>query len=256
MPHKYVGIWWGMHLGTQTWDMGERHGATTENAIRYIDFAVENNIQGVMFEGWNKGWEDYRGPEGFDYVQAYDDFDIDSIVAYARQKGLALWAHNETAGNIPNYESQLEKAFAYYGSLGIHVVKTGYAGAFTNGFYHHSQYGVRQYTTEIVDANDANYIHVDNNQDAIRKIVRMERRVELCCEGLRWDDIRRWKDAENLPEMTGDDHGMNFSGTNAAEFYVRTVYQTRVWKRAYYWFPIYINEMEKNPNLVQSPYWN
>ena len=116
--------------------------------------------------------------------------------------------------------------------------------------------GVRQYTTDIVDVNDANYIHVDDNQEAIRKIVRMERRVELCCEGLRWDDIRRWKDAENLPEMTGDDHGMNFSGTNAAEFYVRTVYQTRVWKRAYYWFPIYIDEMEKNPNLVQSPYWN
>jgi SusD family. len=116
--------------------------------------------------------------------------------------------------------------------------------------------GVRQYTTDVVDATDANYIHVDDNQEAVRKIVRMERRVELCCEGLRWDDIRRWKDAENLPEVTGNDYGMNFSGTNSAEFYVRTAYQTRVWKRAYYWFPIYIDEMEKNPNLVQSPYWN
>ena len=38
--------------------------------------------------------------------------------------------------------------------------------------------GVRQYTTDIVDVNDANYIHVDDNQEAIRKIVRMERRVE------------------------------------------------------------------------------
>lgn len=56
-PQKYVGIWWGMHLGTMTWTMGPRHGATTENAIRYIDFAVENNLQGVLFEGWNEGWE-------------------------------------------------------------------------------------------------------------------------------------------------------------------------------------------------------
>lgn len=47
-PQKYVGIWWGMHLGTMTWTMGPRHGATTENAIRYIDFAAENNLQGEI----------------------------------------------------------------------------------------------------------------------------------------------------------------------------------------------------------------
>lgn len=45
-----------MHLGTMTWTMGPRHGATTENAIKYIDFAAANNIQGVLFEGWNEGW--------------------------------------------------------------------------------------------------------------------------------------------------------------------------------------------------------
>ncbi|MDP4225798.1 MAG: RagB/SusD family nutrient uptake outer membrane protein [Bacteroidota bacterium] len=116
--------------------------------------------------------------------------------------------------------------------------------------------GVRQYTTAAVAQDDANFIHVDDTQDAIRKIVHMERRVELCCEGTRWDDIRRWKDAENLPEVTGDDYGMNFSGANAADFYQRTIYQTRVWKKAYYWFPVYITEMDKNPNLVQSPFWN
>ena len=55
-PQKYVGVWWGMHLGTQVWTMGPRHGATTENAIRHIDFAAANNIGGVLFEGWNKGW--------------------------------------------------------------------------------------------------------------------------------------------------------------------------------------------------------
>ncbi len=56
-PQKYVGVWWGMHLGTQVWTIGPRHGATTENAIKHIDFAAANNIQGVLFEGWNKGWE-------------------------------------------------------------------------------------------------------------------------------------------------------------------------------------------------------
>ncbi|SES89812.1 RagB/SusD family nutrient uptake outer membrane protein [Prevotella sp. kh1p2] len=116
--------------------------------------------------------------------------------------------------------------------------------------------GVRQYTTKQVPANDPSYIHVESSQSSIRNIVRMERRVELCCEGLRWDDIRRWKIAEDLPEMTGDDYGMNYAGENAGDFYKRTVYQTRVWKRSMYWFPIYVDEMEKNPNLVQSPFWN
>ena len=97
---------------------------------------------------------------------------------------------------------------------------------------------------------------MDDTQDAVRKIVRMERRVELCCEGTRWEDIRRWRIIEEIPEMTGDNYGMNFAGSNAGEFYQRVVFQTRVWKKAYYWFPIYVDEVEKNPNLVQSPFWN
>ncbi|MGI6242496.1 MAG: RagB/SusD family nutrient uptake outer membrane protein [Prevotella sp.] len=115
--------------------------------------------------------------------------------------------------------------------------------------------GVRQYTTKNVDISDETYIHVDDDQSTIRNLVRMERRVELCCEGLRWDDIRRWKIAEDLPEMTGDDYGMDYTATTKEDFYKRTVFQTRVWKRAYYWFPIFVDEIEKNPNLVQSPFW-
>ena len=58
-PMKYVGVWWGMHLGVETWKMDERHGATTVNAKKYIDFAAANQIEGVLFEGWNEGWESW-----------------------------------------------------------------------------------------------------------------------------------------------------------------------------------------------------
>jgi len=104
--------------------------------------------------------------------------------------------------------------------------------------------------------DDEEYIHVDDTKDAVRNVIRMERRVELCCEGSRWMDIRRWKIAEDLPEMCGDDYGMNFNATTEEDFYQRTVYQTRVWKQAYYWMPVYIDEINKNPNLVQAPFWN
>ncbi len=151
-PQKYVGVWWGMHLGTQTWTMGPRHGATTENAIRHIDFAAENNLQGVLFEGWNQGWENWGGNQHFDYLKAYDDFNLDSIAAYARQRGIDLWMHNETGGNIPEYEAVLDSAFAYYASLGVRTLKTGYAGGFKGGYLHHSQYGVKHYQRVVETA--------------------------------------------------------------------------------------------------------
>ena len=57
--------------------------------------------------------------------------------------------------------------------------------------------------------------------------------------------------------MTGDDYGNNAnSGSTPTTFYKRTVFQTRIWDRKYYWFPIYIDEYDKNPNLVQPPYWD
>ena len=112
--------------------------------------------------------------------------------------------------------------------------------------------GIRQYTT---GATDENYIHVDlNDQAEMRKLIRAERRVELSCEGIRYDDLRRWKEAENV--LNGDFYGMNFSGKDNSSFYVRTPYLKRVYKKAYYWFPIHQSEMDKNDKLVQSPYWN
>jgi hypothetical protein len=110
--------------------------------------------------------------------------------------------------------------------------------------------GVRRYTT---GATDAGYIHTDNSQEAIRALIRAERHVELCGEGIRYDDLRRWKKAEEL--LTGDFYGMNFQGLDAQSFYKRTKYQTRQYKKQFYWFPIRQEHMDENRNLVQTPYW-
>lgn len=144
-PMKYVGVWWGMHLGINSWVPDSRHGATTENAIRYIDFAAANNIDAVLFEGWNQGWEQWGGTQVFDFTHAAPDFDVDSVVSYAHSKGVEVIAHHETGGNIPNYETQMDEAYAWCRNHGIHAVKTGYAGGFPNREIHHSRYGVRHY---------------------------------------------------------------------------------------------------------------
>lgn len=151
-PLKYVGIWWGMHLGIETWAMDERHGATTANALKYIDFAAANNIQGVVYEGWNAGWESWGKGQVFDYTKPYSDFDMVKIAAYAKQKGIDIIGHHETGGNVINYERQLDKAFKWYADLGVHYVKTGYAGAYSDRQFHHGQYAVRHYRKVVETA--------------------------------------------------------------------------------------------------------
>lgn len=154
-PMKYVGIWWGMHIGTMTWSSGPKHGATTANTKRYIDFAAANGLGGVLVEGWNVGWDGdwIQNRNAFSFTQPYPDYDLQELATYARQKGVKLIAHNETSGGIENYERQLDSAFALYRSLGIDAIKSGYVTDLTSeGHSHWSQYMVRHYRKVIETA--------------------------------------------------------------------------------------------------------
>jgi alpha-glucosidase len=154
-PMKYVGIWWGMHINTMTWASGPKHGATTANTKRYIDFAAANGFGGVLVEGWNKGWDGdwIQNANAFSFTEPYPDYDIRALAAYARSKGVKLIAHNETSGGTANYERQLEDAFRLYRSLGIDALKTGYVTDLTKeGHSHHSQFMVRHYRKVIETA--------------------------------------------------------------------------------------------------------
>lgn len=151
-PMKYIGVWWGMHLGINSWVINDRHGATTENAKKYIDFAAENNIQGVLFEGWNEGWDKWSKNGMFDFTKPYDDFDAEEVCRYAASKGIEVINHHETGGNIANYEPQLEKSLQWMTALGMHNLKTGYAGGITGGEKHHGQRMVRHYQKVVETA--------------------------------------------------------------------------------------------------------
>ncbi len=153
-PMKYVGVWWGMHTGIESWVMGDRHGATTENTKKYIDFAAKNGIRGVLVEGWNDGWQNWGGSQVFDYTKPFADFDIEELTKYAAERGVTIIGHHETGGNIPVYERDMDAAYDYYRNLGINNVKTGYAGGIPNGHSHHGQYGVRHYQKVLEMAAD------------------------------------------------------------------------------------------------------
>ena len=154
-PQKYVGIWWGMHLGTMTWSSGPKHGATTANTRKYIDFAAANGFKGVLVEGWNTGWDGnwIANQNAFSFTQPYADYDLPGLAAYAKSKGVGIIAHNETSGGIANYERQLEDAFHLYQSLGIHAIKTGYvADTVGGGQSHYGQFAVRHHRKVIETA--------------------------------------------------------------------------------------------------------
>jgi alpha-glucosidase len=155
-PLKYDGIWWGMHAGLYTWNSGPKHGATTANAKRYVDFAAANGLGGTLVEGWNVGWDgDWIGTFGraFSFTQAYPDYDLRAVAAYAKARGVSLIVHNETAMGIPNYERQLDSTFALYRALGVDAIKTGYVNDRTaEGHAHTGQYMVRHHRRVIETA--------------------------------------------------------------------------------------------------------
>jgi alpha-glucosidase len=129
-PGKYVGIWWAMHLGHATWEAGPKHGATTAETKRYIDFAGANGFKGVLVEGWNIGWDGdwFHNGSQFRFTEPYPDFDLKALSRYALDHGTRLVGHHETSADVGNYEAQMEAAFDLYESLGVRQVKTGYVG--------------------------------------------------------------------------------------------------------------------------------
>lgn len=205
-PTKYMGIWWEMHIGKSTWDMKSgRHGATTENAKRYIDFASKNGIGALLIEGWNTGWENWFGTQDregiFDFVTPYPDYDLKEVVRYAKEKNVAIIMHNETSAAIKTYEKQIDTAFTLYRSLGIHAVKTGYVGKIIpKGEYHFGQWMINHYR-KVMEKAAEYQIMLDVHEGIKQTGLRRTYPNMMSAEGLRGQEFNAWSpDGGNPPE--------------------------------------------------------
>jgi len=185
-PMKYVGIWWEMHVGKSTWDYAGsqnaqnvltkdllpsgKHGATTENTKRYIDFAAKNGFDGVLVEGWNVGWEDWFGnwkEEVFDFVTPYPDFDLNAVTAYAKSKNVKMIMHHETSASVANYERHLDRAFDLMKKHNYPAVKSGYVGKIIpRGEFHDGQTMVNHFN--FVARHAADYKLMINSHESSR----------------------------------------------------------------------------------------
>jgi alpha-glucosidase len=202
-PMKYVGIWWGMHIGALTWSSGPRHGATTANAKRYIDFAAANGFGGVLVEGWNVGWDGdwIANRNAFSFTQAYPDYDLAEVTRYAKSKGVRLIVHNETSGGTQNYERQMDSAFALYHALGLDAIKSGYVTDLTSeGHSHYSQFMVQHYR-RVIEAAARDGIMLDVHEPIHDTGERRTFPNMMSREGARGQEYNAWSgDGGNPPE--------------------------------------------------------
>ena len=165
-PGKYMGVWWEM-IGTNesTWWESKYHGAKTEKVKNYLDFASKHNFDGLLVEGWNKGWYPEWCCRGdgipFSFTETFDDFDIDFLSNYGLERNISLIGHHETGGQIQSYENQMEDAFKMYNKYGIKNIKTGYVNDVSKNIkiydengeiskeWHHGQYMVNHFQKVI-----------------------------------------------------------------------------------------------------------
>ena len=188
-PCKYMGVWWEMIAGrsdwSYTWDLNSahidtddltkvkphgRHGATTANVKKYIDYASANGFDGVLVEGWNVGWEDWYGNMKdyvFDFVTPYPDFDVEEIEKYAAEKGIKMIMHHETSASVRNYERHMEQAYQFMNDHGYPAVKSGYVGnIIPKGNNHYNQWMINHYLYAVTEA--AKHKIMVNAHEAVR----------------------------------------------------------------------------------------
>ncbi len=96
------------------------------------------------------------------------------------------------------------------------------------------------------------------SKEQMREAIRHERRVEFNCEGIRFNDVRRWKLGEKY--LNTRLFGMNFNGNKKSDddndpkaFYKRTFYKNRYFNKKMYLWPVPQAQMDINPNLRQAP---
>jgi alpha-glucosidase len=213
-PSKYVGIWWGMHIGENTWGSGKKHGATTSETKRYIDFAAKYGFSGVLVEGWNIGWDGnwfYNG-DVFNFTQSFADFDLKAVTDYGKSKGVKLIGHHETSGNVTNYHQQMAAAYSLYEQMGVSQVKTGYVAdggnikridekGIVRKEWHDGQFMVNEYLHSVTEAAK-HHISINSHEPIKATGLRRTYPNWIAREGARGQEFNAWGNPPNPPEHT------------------------------------------------------
>ena len=88
------------------------------------------------------------------------------------------------------------------------------------------------------------------SKDAMRELIRNERRIELCFEGWRFWDLRRWK-----ADLNQEAKGVSITNSGTGKAYKYISVETRNYKDCGYYGPIPYDQILNFPSLVQNAGW-
>lgn len=87
-------------------------------------------------------------------------------------------------------------------------------------------------------------------KEKMRELIRNERRIELCFEGFRFWDLRRWK-----ANLTEEAKGMSITNEEAGKKYTPISVETRNFKENAFYGPVPHDQILNFPSLVQNAGW-
>ena len=91
---------------------------------------------------------------------------------------------------------------------------------------------------------------IKNDKDKMRELIRNERRIELCFEGFRFWDLRRWK-----LDITEEAKGVSITNVGAGKKYETISVEKRNFKENGYYGPVPYDQILNFPSLAQNKGW-
>jgi len=192
-------------------------------------------VETTLFRGGNSGKK--ADGSGGDY----------SVTGYVVRKSMSTGAWNN--GN--DHKLILLRLAEIYLSYAECLNESDFAGNQTEILKYinliRDRAGIPQYGAGV------NPLPVPASQAEMRDAIRKERRVELAFENSRFFDVRRWKIAEQTEN--GPMWGLDIDATTESAFYNLKSFESRVFNKKHYLFPIPQVEINNDVQLVQNTGW-
>jgi starch-binding outer membrane protein, SusD/RagB family len=223
--------------GYRDWDIFYRRD-------RRLDFFIGRNagvLAGGQIEAFVGGKDGLNSRPGATktgyYIRKFID-DVNADVLANRTSATRFWVHFRYAEMLLNYAEAMNMAFGPY------EIPEGYTL---------SAYDALKMVRDRVGQPTPAYMRSLTSEQFFEK-VKNERRIELCFEGHRFYDVRRWKEGEkyfNTPV-----YGMRIEKqTDNTLTYTPFVVEQRVFDSRMYVMPIPYDEILRSTKLTQNKNW-
>ena len=128
----------------------------------------------------------------------------------------------------------------------------------TTGSHGYSAYDIIKALRKRAGVGGENDLYLEEvankGKDAMRELIRNERRLELCFENKRFYDLRRWQ--VPLTQLNETATGMQITErSDGSLVYERITVENRAFKDYMYWGPVPYSECLKFSNLQQNKGW-